>query len=415
MLGWLSFALRNLLRNRRRSLYTILAVALGFAAVNIFGGFTAYVFNNLRDSYIYAGGQGHLTIFRQEGGDSGKDAGEHLLLPELREPVEALLKAQPEVRVVSPALAMQGMISNGQISTVFVGQAALPSVVARIRAEAQGLVAGIRMFDGEPLREEHPVAIGAAGGMLDMLGLKQGEGAILIAPTIAGQINALDVDIVQTVHPPIDLLDTKLIAATLPLAQSLYDTEGVSRLNVLLQRDTDVEPFRERLRALFRERGLPVTVKAWWELSPFTVKVERMFGVIFLFIFGVVAIIVVMSVVNTVSMAVLERTREVGTMRALGMREWGVVGLFAAESGLLGLFGALLGMLLLAAAIEGVAHSGLAWTPPQLSTPVPLEVYWVPLYQVSTFLILLLLSVLAAVLPARRVARSNIVESLEHV
>ena len=64
MLTWLTLATRNLLRNGRRSLFTIAAIGLGFLAVNVLGGFTAYIFTSLQDSYIYAEANGHLSIFK---------------------------------------------------------------------------------------------------------------------------------------------------------------------------------------------------------------------------------------------------------------------------------------------------------------------------------------------------------------
>src|SRR5215831_18968436 len=64
MFTWFKIACRNLGKNRRRSLFTIMAIGLGFAAVNVFGGFTSYIFASLRDSYIYAQANAHLTIFK---------------------------------------------------------------------------------------------------------------------------------------------------------------------------------------------------------------------------------------------------------------------------------------------------------------------------------------------------------------
>ena len=72
MLVWLRIAARNLFINARRSLFTILAIGLGYAAVNVFGGFTEYMFTGLEDSHIYAQGNGHLTIFKKGFLDHGK-------------------------------------------------------------------------------------------------------------------------------------------------------------------------------------------------------------------------------------------------------------------------------------------------------------------------------------------------------
>ena len=54
-------AFRNLLKNRRRSAFTVAAIGIGYAAVVVFGGFTAYVFDSLEQSIIYGSGNGHLS------------------------------------------------------------------------------------------------------------------------------------------------------------------------------------------------------------------------------------------------------------------------------------------------------------------------------------------------------------------
>ena len=64
MTTWLKIAFRNLIKNRRRSLFTVVAIGLGFAAANVFGGFSNYIASSLSDSFIYAQGHGHLTIAR---------------------------------------------------------------------------------------------------------------------------------------------------------------------------------------------------------------------------------------------------------------------------------------------------------------------------------------------------------------
>jgi putative ABC transport system permease protein len=123
---------------------------------------------------------------------------------------------------------------------------------------------------------------------------------------------------------------------------------------------------------------------------------------------------VVMSVVNTMGIAVLERTREIGTLRALGLKRRGVGLLFAIEGAIIGLLGSIFGIVLNIAAwalIKGVEPT---YVPPGVSTPVTLAVNLVPSLMIMLMIFLVLLSLIAAILPARRAARQNVVDALGH-
>jgi len=127
--------------------------------------------------------------------------------------------------------------------------------------------------------------------------------------------------------------------------------------------------------------------------------------------------IVLFTVGNTMNFAIVERTVEIGTLRAIGQRRSGIRRLFVSESLLLGTAGAGLGVLaaLLLAAL--VNHSGLTWTPPGRVNPIHLHVRvwgeWTLL--ASTAASLLTVAVVSAWWPSRRAARLEVVEALRHV
>ena len=415
MMTWLKLALRNLSRNRRRSLFTVLAIGLGFAAVNTLGGFTEYIFTNLKEGYIYIQGNGHLSIFKAGFLKEGKlDPTRYLLDPTEVKAIRTVLDRYPEIVVVAPQLHISGLLSNGKVSTIFVAAGRVPSAVRTINGRARGMMGRIQLFDGKPLEDEVSYGVGLSKGLAEQLKLGLDSDPVAMAPTVAGQINALDARVFQLFDSPVEALEDKFMLVPLTFAQSLYDTEGVDRLTVLLKDDGLTEPMRERLAEDFAMEGLRLDVKTWNELSTFYTKVKQMFDVIFLFTFLIVFTIVVMSVINTVSMAILERTREIGTLRALGFKRRGIVGLFAAESMLLGVFGSLLGLLLTLAIWSGIAVFKPTWVPPQITRRVPLEVYLVPDYMLYSVLLLIVLSLAAASLPARKAARMPIVGALGH-
>ena len=416
MLNWFLIGFRNLLRNKRRSAFTIGAVALGFAAVNLFGGFTRYVFRGLEDSYVYAFGNGHLTVFREGYLQNGTLHPERYLLSSNDiDAVTAVLRANADVLYVTPQLNLVGLLSNGRASTIAAAEGRDAADTRRFRARGRGTIGSFTFFHGQELDDARPTGIGVSYGLAGMLGLTNGSDAIFMASTVDGQMNALDVHVVQLIDSPVEALDNMLMSVPLGLARKLYDTAGADRLVVLLRDPRRTAALRDAWQVELRRRGLPVEIRTWEELRISYLKIRNMFDVLFTFLFTIVLVIVVLSVVNTVGMAVMERTREIGTLRALGLRRRGIVAMFAIESLLLGLIGSALGAVLTVASVLAVRWSGPTWIPPNIPVRVPLEVHFVPEYLALSLTSLCLLCVLAAVLPARHASRMPIIDALGHV
>jgi putative ABC transport system permease protein len=415
---WIKIAVRNLFKNRRRSLFTILAIGLGFAAVNVFGGFTSYMFTNLEDSYIYAQANAHVTIFKKGFLTKGKlDPVAFLLAEEEMQIIEQILKRFPEVLLVTTQLHISGLVSNGHVSTIFIGIARVPSHVRFITSHAKSaMLAKLRLFSGKPLDDDIPYGTGLSIGLAEILNLKLGSDFVAMAPTVGGRINALDAQVYHLFNPAVEILNDKLMFVPLKFAQSLYDTKSVDRLSVLLNDSRKTDPMRVKFARALAERGLNVDIRTWKELDPIYTKIRDMFDIIFSFVFVIVFVISVMSIVNTMSMAVMERTREIGTLRALGVKRPGIVTLFATESAMLGVFGSVLGIgltFLSCFLVNGVVQP--TWVPPIITRRIPLEVYLVPEYMFYSTVFLVLLSMGAAILPARRAAKQEIIDALGHV
>jgi putative ABC transport system permease protein len=416
MFTWIKIAFRNLGKNWRRSFFTILAIGLGYAAVNVFGGFTAYIFTILRDGYIYALGNGHLTIFKKGFLTHGKlSPVRYLLSVAETQSVKELLQGFSGVVLVTPQLHMSGLLSNGEVSTVFIAAGRVPSDLRAINSHAQGMIGRLNMFTGKPLEDDILYGIGLSSGLAEQLQLRIDSDAVAMAPTVSGQVNALDVQVFQIFDSAIEFLNDKLMFVPLTFAQSLYDTTSIDRLTVLLKDTNQTESMKVALTDALAQHGLDVEIKTWKELAVLYNKVKEMFDIIFLFIFVIVFIIAMMSVINTISMAVMERIREIGTLRALGVKRNGIVHLFSIESIILGLFGCLLGIGLTLISWFIVKMLEPSWMPPIITQRLPLEIHLVPEYMSLSIPLLVILSIGAASFPAHRAAHQSIVDALAHV
>mgnify|MGYP001812007519 FL=1 len=122
---------------------------------------------------------------------------------------------------------------------------------------------------------------------------------------------------------------------------------------------------------------------------------------------GLAIVIALLGIANTMALSVLERTQEIGLMRAIGMSRGQTRGMIALEAGVVSLFGALLGV------VVGIAFGWLAVTAipdtviDRLSVPIPTLVIYVAIATIA--------GLLAALVPARRAARLDILEAISTV
>ena len=159
-----------------------------------------------------------------------------------------------------------------------------------------------------------------------------------------------------------------------------------------------------------------MVLKKWIDLATYYKQVNTMFNGIFLFMGIIVFFMVLMSSVNTLLMSMMERTREIGTMLAMGTPRFWVVALFMVEATLLGVIGAVGGVAcgnLLGVVLNA---SGLHLPPPPGYTEAMLfKVLHVPSLMVGSSVLVIFSLVLASIFPAIRASRLQIAEALAHV
>lgn len=424
---------RNLWRNRRRSLTTAVSIALGLAAVSLFAGYAQSTYNGLGNSAIHAEKIGHLSVTKKGWLTQGKlNPGKYLLSAEEIEKVRNILLDRLPAAQLAPRLSSQGLISNGHSGTLFIADGIAPRDLQVLLGPLRGLSRG--------LQEDHPAGVSMGQGLADILGLKVGSDASALVSTIHGQANVLNIDVVNTITTGNLATNDKYVLFPLALAQSLMDVGGrAERLTILLRTAPPPDPalsFNDHIRTLYTERppteaettaarallqrefdaaGLDLEVMTWQELSAFYRQVKGLYDIIFGLLLVVVLALVVMSIANAMSMSVIERTREIGTLRAIGVRRLGVVRLFVMEAGLLVVVGSLLGFMLMVLARHGINAADIHYNPPGNTISVPLYVGIDLGKSALAALALGILSVGAAYFPAKRAAGQAIIESLGHV
>jgi putative ABC transport system permease protein len=460
-------AIRNISRNRRRSVMTASLVAMGALAMLLFGAFTTYIFSGLETGLVQRGG--HLAVYKQgyflfgPGNPAayGIDDSTAVMRLFAEDPVLNTM-----INVMTPTQAVVGIAGNFSSGTsaskTFFGLGLVGADRERMRqwndyGSSQPYVPDDRLSDPNATR-------GVIGrGVARMLGLceplhvpncpspeptlvvasdappldpalaelahdeQSGQAAAsgtpqiqLLSATAQGAPNIVSLDVAGVDTQPVKELDDNYVAMPLPLAQQLVYGRGehkVTGIVLQLQHTAQVPAARARLLSLIAEHHLPLEVRDYKELNPFFVQVVGLFSLIFLFLTLIMVVIVLFAVVNTMTMNVLERTAEIGTIRAMGVRRGSVRRQFLAEGAVLGALGATLGVIVAFIVIAIIDRAGLQWMPPGNTDPVPFQLAWPtrPVLLLGTWLGLVLVSTLATLPPANRAAKSRIVDALRHV
>ncbi|MDA7921286.1 FtsX-like permease family protein [Verrucomicrobiales bacterium] len=414
-MSWISLALRNLLRNARRSVTTIAAVALGYAAINILAGFTAYMFASIEDAHIYEQVNGHVQIWKKGAREyGGSDPAAFLISEDEFKNIKTFANKDERVLVSAGLLELKGNVDFDNKTGFFVAQAMVPEEREAIHSRSTALrSADGSTYEGKAITSETPFGISITTGMAENLKIGIDSPIMLLSPTVNGQMNALDAEVLQIAEVASETLNNRYIFMPLELGQALYETGGVSCVRFMLEDNADTDGFVAKLREQFGEDQWDVI--PWYDVSKLYLRTKRMFDIIFGLVFAIIATIVTMSVLNTIGMAVVERTREIGTLRAIGLKRPGVVRLFGTESALLGIIGAITGLIIVLAFSYAIGAIKPTWEPPVTAREIVWEIRVQPFHLLITFVLLVIFTALAAIAPARRAAKQSIVDSLGHV
>lgn len=412
MMVYLTLGLRNILKNKRRSFVTLFSLAAGFSAIALFTGYTSHVYQGLSLNAISGEMLGHLTITRKGYALGAQTDPERFFLSadELKQ-ITSILEDDSSVDFVSPRISLQGLLSNGITSVVFIGEGVVAEHINRVR-QSVSEETDVSLTNLNMHAETDAIL---ASDLAAMMGLSKGDNAVLFSSSLAGMANAVDVTVADTINTGTQATNDKYLLLPFVQAQSLLDTEGASRVLVMLKDASDIDASRQQVEQMLAPLNLDLEVKTWIEMSNSYQPIKNLFSMIFLFIFSIVLTISITSVINTMGMVVVERTREIGTLRALGMHRHQVINLFSCEGLLLALLGGAIGIMstvLLAGVVNGL---DMSYLPPNFSDRVPLKVMVEPVNLVLIFLFFIPLGVAAALIPAWNASRRRIVDALGHV
>ncbi len=464
-------AMRNLWRNSQRSVATAGSIAVGAVAIALFAAFSANITNGLQTETV--GRMGHLSVFKQGFFQSGGGNTGAYGISEYKKLIDKIQQdpvLSPMVRVVTSTVTVGGIASSAgaDASTTFVAQGVVPTdrrkmaewnaynlplneetLTAGIPDGAPGsglLGAGLARILGicaqsdsscaaaQAKPSEAPASAPASNKGADALdnttltqllkeeGLSNSQGKLtttvnLLAATAGGAPNVVQLRVTGQVPLGIKELDDRYVGMPLELAQALLFGRGEAKITAIVVQLHSTHQMRKasvELRRLIKELALPLEVFDFTVLSPAYRQINEFYDTLSLFLMLIFCVVALFMTMNSMTASIYERTREIGTLRALGMDRGPLRRMFVTEGVMLGVLGATLGVLLAAGLVFTLNQAGLTWMPPGSLRPVPMRFSFVG--ALPTIVVLWVLMVLSAAFAARiaagRAAKMKVVDAL---
>lgn len=409
----LKLAFLNLSRYSRRTLLTVVLIVLGVMAVLMFvsvsGSFKSLMVGQITDSML-----GHVQVHRKGYVASIDNLPLNLNIPSKGlEKIESILQQTPEVAAYSPRLKFGAMLSNFEETTSIRLNAVHPQMEL---ASMPGLVQ--RIVEGESESLVKPGHILLPELLAKGLKLKVGDTVVLVATNREGSVNG-QTFVVQGVLQPISGPGGRDGYMHIDDAQSLLrlSQPEVNEIAVRLHQLSDIAKVKQAwslsLAELKNQQGKPVLeVHQWDDLSPFA-NIAKMIDLLDVFIRIMLVGIVLIAIMNVMMMAVYERTREIGTMAALGTEPRRILGLFLTEGFLLGLLGSVIGVGLSLLLVFALSFWPIEFAFGRQQLVLTPTLQWMELLWVSV--VVILIAVLASLQPAWKASRLDPIQALRQV
>ncbi len=406
---YLQLAWRNIWRNPKRTGVILTAVIIGVWSMIFLGGVMAGMYDAMVENQL-AVLTGHLQIHHPEYRNDPSVVNRMARPEEVRNAINNLL---PDTSGWTKRIRVNAIAQNARHSSGVTMVGVIPDREARISFIGSAITMGRFLETG---RDEHGIVIGRA--LAEDFETGMGKKIILMSQGIDGEIRSRAFTIVGIYQAQMAATEKTFVFVTLPAAQTMLRLEnGISEIAVLLPDRKDTEQMVGKIR-----RALPAEryeVSGYRELMPLITAQIELWDTFMVLWYVVVFIAMGFGLINTILMAVMERIREFGLVRSLGMRPRQIVALVVTEAVLILVIGIVIGNLSGYVSIWALAQNGIdlsVFSAGAERFSIPRVIY--PAFHLKELvranLVVLILGILVSLYPAIRAARITPVEALAH-
>ncbi|MGZ5280349.1 MAG: ABC transporter permease [Pseudobdellovibrionaceae bacterium] len=384
-------AFRNLFRNKRRSVSTAFGLIIAYVGLSMLFGYLNNAEISMRHFEIYLNYKGDVQIYKKGGGGSVE-------LDPLRFQIEENVSVQvvkilknyeSDIEFFAPLQSTEALLSTGATSVPIWLQGIPPELESYVYSKPQvheccPYIVKARSRPGMlEATTEHSDAISISQGVGELLNrtgsiqkMTLGERELSIAGlSFAGDLNAVSATLSMNHTTGMPYIEDVSVWASLASVQDLLQSKAVSQIAIFIKDDANRNRLIKKLSNDFESQKLDLEVLAfddervgiyYNETISFLVSMGGFIGVLILIASGLI-------VMNSITMSVMERLKEIGTMRALGYLPFQARSIFVKEAICISSFASFGGMVFSEVLAKIVNSLGIFYEAPGLSVPLPLQ------------------------------------------
>lgn len=322
-------ALKNIIRYKRRTTLTFLVISFGIAFFILMYGMVSGAKDKSIENIINFD-TAHLKI-RSKNYDPDKPFSLKNLIPE-PDKIEKVLSAKKYIKSFTSRIRFLAELDNGEIST--------PVEVIGIEPQRDKSVFSLLNFLSEGILNSNGVAIGK--NLAQEMEIKVGDYVYITFKNALGMYDSIELLVSGIIDAPDPSVNYSSAFITLNTANEIIGTAGVTEIAVKTDNYKKYKEYEKDLK-----KSLPAyQILNWRKLGEAAIaaaEADTITTYIYVFFIAVIALV---GIINTLLMSVLEKKREIGTLKALGMTNKEVSALFVFEGTMIGFFGSVFGVIL---------------------------------------------------------------------
>ncbi len=419
----IKLAFRNVFRAKKRTIITFSSISIGLGLlifiISLMNGVDKQSISNIIHSQT-----SHLKLFKKGYFDKKDELPLNITIVN-PEQYYSKIKEHPQIKEVESRILFGASLIRGADELPCLGVACEPDSDPRILNIKESLIAGTWIDS-----KKTGMVIGA--DMAEDIGIKVGDSITIRVITSSKNEdyswNALDMEVIGIFNTGNPTVDSNRVIVPLNFAREALSLDNRTTeivVSLIDDKEKTLLAAQKYLSDLFKTEDQEITVYTWKDLAGIFLAISKSktksSGMIIL----IMLVIASIGIINTMMMAVLERTREIGMMMALGMKKKEILQLFVLEGGFIGVFGSLLGCFLgglggwymetkgLSMAAFGKTYEKLS----QSAYPIKDAFYGDLTFDIilMTFIFGVLISIIASLYPAIKATRLNPTEALRHI